>query len=417
MTDITIQKTKEDLASRSLQVTVPAERVKAAEAVALARYAKSVRLPGFRKGKAPEALVRRKFADAIRQTVLEEVVQASWEQAQGSEGLKPVGQPHIHDLKWSEAGVIEFELHVDVKPELRLATTGGFQLERRVEPVTDQAVTEQLERLREQKAAWVPVEAGRPAPGQMVELTIANLDEGEEAEPRPYTLVLGQGNAIPDLEERVMELALGETREVTVKFPDDYPDESKRGTPRHLRVTLRELKRQELPALDDAFAREVGDFDGLDALKAVVRTDLEKEAVREADARVRDQLVQKLVEANQVPAPASLVGRLTRGYAEAYGIPPEQFASFQAEFHGAAEAQVRRSLVLDAVVDGHGLAATEADIDAKIQELAATRNADPGQLYASFEKAGRLRELERAITEEKAFAWLLGQSTVTEAKA
>src|SRR5262245_25478424 len=128
MTDISIQKTKEDLASKSIQVTVPADRVVAAEAGAIAKYAKSARLPGFRKGKAPEHLVRRKFADAIRQTVLEEVVQASWEQARESEKLRPVGQPHIHDLKWSEANIIEFELHVDVHPELTLAKTTGFKV-------------------------------------------------------------------------------------------------------------------------------------------------------------------------------------------------------------------------------------------------------------------------------------------------
>ena len=417
MTDIAIRKTKEDLASKSLQVTVPAERVKAAEDGAVAKYAKSARLPGFRKGKAPEALVRRKYADAIRQTVLEELVQASWEQAREAEKLRPVGQPHIHDLKWGETNVIEFELHVDVHPELTLAKTGGFKLVRTVEAVTDAQLTEQLDKLREQKATWTPVEGGKPSPGNLVELTIANLDEGGDAEARPYSLVLGEGQAIPDLEEQVLGLALGETREVEVKFPDDYPEEAKRGQARKLRLTLREVKRQELPALDDEFARETGDFEDLKALKDSVRADLEKEAVREADAKVRDALIQEIVKANDVPAPKSLVERLTRGYAEAYGIPEAQLGTFRAEFAPVAEAQVRRGLVLDAVVEAQKLAATEADIDARVSELAQARNAPPAQLYASLEKAGRLRDLERALTEEKAFTWLLSQSTVTEAKA
>lgn len=417
MTDIAIRKTKEDLASKSLQVTVPAERVKAAEDGAVAKYAKSARLPGFRKGKAPEALVRRKYADAIRQTVLEELVQASWEQAREAEKLRPVGQPHIHDLKWGETNVIEFELHVDVHPELTLAKTGGFKLVRAVEAVTDAQLTEQLDKLREQKATWTPVEGGKPSPGNLVELTIANLDEGEDAEARPYSLVLGEGQAIPDLEERVLGLALGETKDVEVRFPEDYPEEAKRGQARKLRLTLREVKRQELPALDDEFARETGDFEDLKALKDSVRADLEKEAVREADAKVRDALIQEIVKANDVPAPKSLVERLTRGYAEAYGIPEAQLGTFRAEFAPVAEAQVRRGLVLDAVVEAQKLAATEADIDARVSELAQARNAPPAQLYASLEKAGRLRDLERALTEEKAFTWLLSQSTVTEAKA
>ena len=416
MTDIAIQKTKEDLASKRLQVTVPAERVKAAEDGAVAKYAKSARLPGFRKGKAPESLVRRKYADAIRQSVLEELVQASWERARETEKLRPVGQPHIHDLKWSEGNIVEFELHVDVHPELTLKKAGGFTLTRTLAPVTDAQLTEQLDKLREQKATWSPVEA-KPAPGNLVELTIANLDEGEGSDERPYSLVLGEGQAIPELEERVMGLALGETKEVSVKFPDDYPEEGKRGKARKLRLTLREVKQQDLPALDDAFAREQGDFEDLAALRQAVRTDLEKEAQRDADAKVRDQLLQAIIAANDVPAPQSLVDRLSGGYAEAYGIPKEQYATFRAEFETVAAAQVRRGLVLDAVVDANKLTATEADIDARVSEMAKARNAPSAQLYASLEKAGRLRDLERALTEEKAFTWLLSQSTVTEGKA
>lgn len=417
MTDISITKTKDDLASKSLQVKIPAERVKAAEARAVSRYAQGARLPGFRKGKAPEALVRRKYQDAIRQTVLEEVVQASWEQAQSETQLKPVGQPHIHDLKWSDANEIEFELHVDVRPEITLATTGGFKLVRTVAPVTDEKLAEQLHALQEQKSKWLPVEGEQPKQGQMVEVTVANLAEGENAEPQPHSMVLGEGRAIPELEEKIMTLLPGATVDAEVKFPEDFPEEAKRGQSRKVRIHLREVKRQELPALDDALAREVGDFDTLDALKAAVRGDLEKDAVREADARVREQLIERISEANKLEAPPSLVGRLTRGYAEAYGIPEDQFAAFAAEFEGAAAGQVRRGLIIDAVVEAQGLKATEKELDARVEELAASRNAPTAQLYASLEKSGRLKELERALTEEKAFGWLLSRSTVTEGKA
>ncbi|MGH7590964.1 MAG: trigger factor [Gemmatimonadales bacterium] len=417
MTDISITKTKDDLASKSLQVKIPAERVKAAEAKAVIRYAQGARLPGFRKGKAPEALVRRKYQDAIRQTVLEEVVQASLEQAQSETQIKPVGQPHIHDLKWSDANEIEFELHVDVRPEITLATTGGFTLTRSVAPVTDEKLAEQLRGLQEQKAKWLPVEGEQPKPGQMVEVTVANLAEGEDAEPQPHSIVLGEGRAIPELEERIMALLPGATVDAEVKFPDDFPEEAKRGQSRKVRIHLGEVKRQELPALDDALAREVGDFDTLDALKDAVRSDLEKDAQREADARVREQLVERIAAANKLEAPPSLVGRLTRGYAEAYGIPEDQYPAFSAEFEGAAASQVRRGLIVDAVVEAQGLKATEKELDARVEQLAASRNAPTAQLYASLEKSGRLKELERALTEEKAFGWLLSQSTVTEGKA
>jgi trigger factor len=228
-------------------------------------------------------------------------------------------------------------------------------------------------------------------------------------------MVLGEGRALPDVEERVMSLLPGETVDAEVRFPDDHPDESKRGQSRRVRITLHEVKRQELPPLSDDFAREVGDFETLDALRAAIRSDLEADARSAADGTVRQELLQQIYAANEVPAPASLVNRLVRGYMEAYQIPAEQFDTFAAEFRPVAEQQVRRELVLDTVVDAQKLAATEAELDERVSALAGGRNVSAGQMYAQLEKAGRLRDLERSITEEKAFAWLLQQSTVVDA--
>jgi trigger factor len=304
-----------------------------------------------------------------------------------------------------------------VRPEIKLERAGGFRLERRVAPVADSAVEEQVARLQEQKAAWIPVEGAKPAPGQMVRVEVAPLDESGAGTAQPYDLVLGQNQAIPDLEERIMTLLPGEQTDAEVKFPDDHPDESRRGQTRRVRVTLHDVKRQELPALDDAFAREVGDFENLDALRAAVRTDLEREAAREADAQVRQAAIQQVVEANNVEAPESLVHRLMHGYAEMYRVPPEQLEQFEQQFHEVAAAQVRRDLVLDAVVEGNGLRATEAELDQRVGELAAARGVPAGELYGNLQKNNRLPELERAITEEKAFAWLLQQSTIDEVKS
>ncbi len=214
-----------------------------------------------------------------------------------------------------------------------------------------------------------------------------------------------------------MTLLPGEQADAEVKFPDDHPDEARRGQSRRVRVTLHDVKRQELPALDDALAREVGDFENLDALRAAIRQDLEREAAREADVQVRQALIQQIVEANNVQAPESLVHRLMHGYAEMYRVPQEQLEQFEQQFHQIAEAQVRRDLVLDAVVEANGLRATEGELDQRVGELAAARGVPAGQLYGSLQKANRLSELERAITEEKAFAHLLQQSTIDEVKS
>jgi trigger factor len=415
MSDISIVKTKEDAASKSLQVTVPVDRIQLAETKAVRHYSKQARLPGFRQGKAPEAVVRRRFGDAIRQTVLEQLIRESWDEALKAQELKPIAEPHIHDLKYEAGQPLEFEFHVEVRPDVSLSKTGGFTVQRTVKPVGAEDVEEKLRDLQERKATWLPVTGVKPAPGQMVQVEVAPIEEGGLGPAQPYNMVLGEGRAIPEVEERVMQLLPGETVDTDVRFPDDFPDQSRRGQSRKVRITLHEVKRQELPALDDAFAREVGDFETLDALRATLRTDLEQEATSQADAGVRQELLQQIFAANDVPAPASLVDRLIKGYMEAYSVPAAQFETFGREFRPVAEQQVRRELVLDTVVEAQGLAATEADVDARIQQLAAGRNLPAGQLYAQLEKAGRLRDLERSLTEEKAFGWLLQQSTVVDA--
>jgi trigger factor len=417
MSQITVEKTAEDLASKSLRVTVPVDRVREAEAKALKYYAKRARLPGFRPGKAPETVVRKRYGDAIRQTVLEEVIRESWETAKTSESLKPINDPAIRNLKFEEGSPIEFELHVEVRPELKLERTGGFRVERRVAPVTDSAVDEQLARIQEHKAAWIPVEGTKPTAGQMVRVQVAPIENGVPGTSQPHDLVLGQNQAIPELEERIMSLLPGETVEAEVRFPEDHPDETRRGQTRRVRVTLHEVKRQELPPLNDALAREAGDFENLEALRAAVRQDLEREAGREADAEVRRSLVGQLVEANRVEAPHSLVHRLLHGYAEMYKVPEDQLPGFEEQFHRIAEEQVKRDLALDALVEAQGLRATESELDERINSMATARGVPVSQVYASLQKANRLQELERAITEDKAIEFLLKQSTVEEIRS
>ncbi len=417
MTQITVEKTAEDSASKSLRVTVPLDRVREAEARALKYYAQRARLPGFRPGKAPDTVVRKRFGDAIRQTVLEEVIRESWETAKTNESLKPITDPAIRNLKFEEGSPIEFELHVEVRPELKLDRVGGFRVERREAAVPDSAVEEQLARIQEQKAAWIPVEGTRPVPGQMVRVEVATIENGVAGSSQPHDLVLGDNQTIPELEERIMSLLPGETSDAEVRFPEEHADESRRGQTSRLRITLHEVKRQELPPLDDALAREVGDFENLEALRAAVRQDLEREAAREADAEVRRSLMTQLVEANNIEAPHSLVHRLMHGYAEMYKVPEDQLPVFEQQFHQVAESQVKRDLALDALVETHGLQATEAELDQRINTMAEARGVPAGQVYASLEKSKRLDELERAITEEKVFDFLLQQSTVEEVKS
>ena len=386
--------------------------LKEAEDKAARRYATNVRLPGFRPGKAPAAMVKKRFADAIRQEALEQIVQDAYKQVVEQESLKLASQPHVHDLKFDDGEPLTFELHFEVRPELELARVQGFRVSRPGATVTDEAVDEQIERLREQKATWAPV-SDRPIEGDMVSVVLSTTDEsGGMPEGKEFKLVLGGGQAIPGIEEVIMQTGAGETTERVVRWPDDFPDEAQRGKTKTVRVTLNDVKRKELPVVDDAFAREVGDFDSLAVLRDAVRTDLSDTAARESEAAVRQALLDDIIGANAFEVPPSWVSQLVESYAKTYQVPDEEKERFAAEFRPMAERQVRRDLVIDTLAEREALKATEGDIDDRVAEMATKRGLEPGKLYASLQKAGRLPEMERTITEDKVFAWLKERNTV-----
>jgi trigger factor len=402
-----------DGVERHIQVSVPVEAVKDAEEKAARRYASTVRLPGFRPGKAPATVVRKKFGDAIRQEALEALVREAYQEFVEKESIKVAAQPHVHDLKFEEGKPLTFELHLELRPTIELARTNGFRIERAVAKVTEEQVNEQLEQIRDEKATWAPVE-GKAGPGDMVNVQIATSTSGEEApEGKSYPIVIGAGQAIPGIEELIMSAEPGQALERPVKWPDDFPDESQRGQTKTVRITVNEVKRKSAPPLDDAFAREVGDFESLDALRHAVRSDMERHAEHEIEAGVRQQLVDQIIAANPFDVPRSWVQQFIENYAEAYQVPKEQREHFGGEFRSMAERQIRRDLVIETIAEKEGLTATEKDLDDRIAEQATKRGASPGQIYAQMEKSGRLKEMERSITEDKVFKWLMDRNDVS----
>jgi trigger factor len=397
---------------RHIQVSVPVEAVKDAEEKAARRYASTVRLPGFRPGKAPATVVRKKFGEAIRQEALEALVREAYQEFIEKESIKVAAQPHVHDLKFEEGKPLTFELHLELRPTIDLARTNGFRIERPAAKVTEEQVNQQLEQIRDEKATWTPANE-KPMPGDMVNVQIATSTSTEQdAEGKSYPIVLGAGQAIPGIEELIMTAAPGETVERPVKWPDDFPDESQRGQTKTVRITLNEVKRKSAPPLDDAFAREVGDFESLEALKSAVRSDMERHAEHEIEAGVRQQLIDQIIAANAFDVPKSWVQQFVQNYAEAYQVPEDQREQFAGEFRSMAERQIRRDLVIETIAEKEGLAATEKDLDDRIAEQADKRGLNPGQLYAQMEKSGRLKEMERSITEDKVFKWLMDRNDV-----
>lgn len=397
---------------RAVEVSVPAAEIAAAQEKTTKRYASSARLPGFRPGKAPVAMVKKRFAEAIRNETIESVVREAYKEIVEKEDIKVASQPHIHDLKFEEGQPLTFEFHYEVRPTPELARISGFRVERGSTDVTDEQLQEQIDSVREERATLTPVE-DKPIEGDTVSVALSVADEhGNLGEPRDVSLVLGDGKAIPGMEELIMEATPGQTIERPVRWPDDFPDEAQRGQTKTVRMTLHEVKRKTLPALDDAFAREVGDFDSADALRTAVREDMHKYIERETEGAARQQLMDEIIAANPFDVPASWVNQLVDNYAQAYNIPEESRKEFDTEFRAVAERQIKRDLVIDTLAEREKLTASERDIDDRIGEQAAERKMDPGQLYAALEKGGRIKDLERTITEDKVFKWLMDQNDI-----
>jgi trigger factor len=410
--ELEITTKKSEGGARHLEVRVPAETVADAEDKAARRYATKLRLPGFRPGKAPAAIVRKRFGPAIREEALNSLLNEAYKEILEREKIQPAGQPRVEHVHFDEGQPLTFELHVEVRPEIVLARTTGFRVQRNRRAVSDEQVRDQIEHLRDQRATWTPLDE-KPLPGDLVSVELATADEsGAMPGPKQYQVVLGAGQAIPGVEEVIMETAPGQTVERPVKWPDDFPDETERGKMKAVRVKLVDVKRKQLPDLDDAFAREVGDFDSLEVLNKTVREDLDRHADRDAEAEVRQRLVDEIISANPFDIPRSWVDQMVEAYIEAYQVPEGERDRFRGEFRAVAERQVRRDLVIETIAEKQNLKATESDIDARVAEVAEKRNADPGQVYASLQKAGRIRELERSITEDKVFGWLMEQNIV-----
>lgn len=399
-------------AERRLRVSVSAATVNDARERAAGRVAKQVRIPGFRPGKAPANIVRKQYADAIRQEALDALMREAYLRVIESEKLDPVTQPHAHEVTYTDGEALTFELHCEVRPDVQLARVEGFKVKRTSAVVTDEMLNAQIEQLRDEKAAWTPLE-DKPKEGDLVTVQLA-VTGGDvpSADSKEYRLVLGAGQIIAAIEELVMELAPGGSAERPVKWPDDFPDEAQRGKTKTVRVALTDVKRKSLPDFDDALARELGDFETIEALRAAVRTDLETQATRESDSGVRGKLIDDILTANSFDVPPSWVRQVVGAYAQAYQVPEADAEKFAAEFMPMAERQVRRDMVIDTIALKEKLIATEKDVDDKIAELATTRGLKVGELYASLQKAGRLKEIERSITEERVFEWLLARNTV-----
>ena len=254
-----------------------------------------------------------------------------------------------------------------------------------------------------------------PEDGNLVAVQIQRIEDGETGEAQPYQLVLGQGDAIADIEEAIKSLEIDGSGEFVVRFPDDFPNEERRGQEEQLLVRLDSRQDLELPELDADFAKSLGDFEDVDDLKDKIRADLEKEAKEQAEAVVRGKLLDAVLDANPFTVPVSMVDRYVESVlGDAEGVSPEKLLEAKEQISPQAEHAVKRILAIDRLSELHDLRATEEELDGRIEEIAKKSGDTPAQIYANLQKSERLEALEREITERKVFDFLKGQSEITE---
>lgn len=413
--------------SRRLAITVPAARVQRTRGAVASQLARNARMPGFRKGKLPSRVVEQRFGSSIEQETLDRTIQEAYREALEAQGLSPITQGKVDNIQYERGADLTFEVEFDVQPELQLERISGFSATRPAIEVGEEDVDSIIERLRDERASWEPLpEDASPDLGDQVTVQITakdeegNAQEGEEA--RTYRFVLGEGQAIPDVEQAILTLRPGQEGDFTVHFPEDFPDEERRGQPQHLHISMTAAERKVLPEVDDEFARGLGDFENVEALRARILDDLREDAGQRADAEVRGQLLEQIIEANPFEVPGSMVERYLdymTGHSHAEGeehhhTPEEEerIRTTRDTLRPQAEWSLKRMLAVQRIAEREGLSATQDEIDERVEDIAAKNGRTASEVWLQLEKSGQLEVLEREITEDKVFRYLFEQNAV-----
>lgn len=398
--------------ARKLSIRVSAERLAKEKEAAAKRLASKVRLPGFRKGKVPAKVLEKQFGGAVEQEMLERVMNEAYREAIQKEGLNPITQAEIANVHYHSGEDLTFDVAFEVRPEIELNRLGGFAVTREVPNIDDNAVNRVIDRLKEENAVWQPLEGDVAlVNGDMASVELTSL-EGEGAnQPRKYQVVLGQQQVRPEIEEQIRTLAPGESGEFTVDLPEG--DDENTTKPHKLRISVLEAKRPDYPTIDDEFATGLGSFESLADLKEKIREDLEKEATADAERGVRQNLVAQILDANPFDVPDTMVTQyLNQVIRPRKDDDPEQIENMKQAVRPQAVHAIRRMMLIDRVAEMEGLRATESDVEAKIEEIAARVGRESNDVRSQFKKNGRISEIEEQITEEKVFEYLMSLSDI-----
>jgi trigger factor len=409
---------------KKLNIELTSDAVDRELAKAIADVAKKAKIPGFRPGKAPKNVVEKHYSDDIRSEVMQRLVSDSYLQALNENGLIAVELPKIGGVSPLSKGTpLSFTATVEVRPKIDLGVYEGIEVKDLPVAVSDEEVTKTIDRLREMYANLEVVEGQPLAADHTAIIDFEGFCEGkpiEGAKVRDHMLILGTGNLVPGFEEQLIGMTAGETREIAVTLPQDYPAKDIAGKDARFTVTLKEIKRKVLPELNDEFAKDIGDHKNLDELKARIREDLEVRKKNERHEAQQEDLLGRLINAHTFDVPEGMVEKELMSMARQQasrmarqGMDLKKFdiAQFRLVNREMATKRVKGYLLLDMIADKEGIEVTDAEVNNALAAAARTSGqklADVRKYYDSLD--GGLDNLRLSLIHEKTLAYLLSKA-------
>lgn len=352
-----------------LQFSVDAETYKKAVDAAFKREGKKYTVPGFRKGKAPKGMIEKMYgADVFTYDAINDLFPAAYEEAVKAADIEVVGRPEVEIVSESTADGVVLKVKVAVKPQMKLEGYKGLEVTKKVEPVTDEQVDQEIKRMQERNARQLTRE-GAAQDGDIVDIDFDGSVDGvhfDGGKAEHYSLTLGSGSFIPGFEEQIVGHSAGDEFDVNVKFPEEYHAEELAGKDAVFAIKLHEVKYKELPELDDEFAKDVSEYDTLDELKASIRKNMEERNAKMAEQEMENALVDLAIEKMEGEIPEAMYeskmddlvqdfeyrlqqqGMSLKTYLQYMG---QDLAAFRSNFMDAAQKQVKQRLAMEAIAE------------------------------------------------------------------
>lgn len=419
-----------------LEVEVEAERVDAALDKAFNKVVKKLNVPGFRKGKVPRSIFEARFGvESLYQDAIDILLPEVYTEAVDQTDIFPVEQPEVDVDQFGKGQTFKFKAKVVVKPEVELGEYKGLEVPKANNEVSEEEVTAELERLQQRHAELVVVEEGQAASGDVVVIDYEGSVDGElfqGGSAERQSLELGSNTFIPGFEDQLIGLGTGDNKDVEVTFPEEYHAAELAGKKAVFKVKVHEIKRKELPALDDEFAKDVSEFDTLAEYKEDLKKQLASRKEEEAKALQENVVVEKAAENANVEIPQGMINSEVRNMMRDFdnrlrqqGMNLEMFMSFsgqteedlQNQMKNDAEKRVRNNLVLEAIGKAENLEVTEEDVNEELNNMAASFKRSADEIRQILESNGSFDSLKEEVLLRKTIDFLLANSKEVDAPA